>query len=70
MLNQENLVQVVYQIWELTMNKLKYKILIILFALISVFVIKEINDKIQYYNDVKRFDQIKDILMKGQKVDL
>lgn len=52
------------------MNKLKYKILIILFALISVFVIKEINDKIQHYNDVKRFDQIKDILMKGQKVDL
>lgn len=70
MLNQENSVQVVYQIWELTMNKLKYKILIILFALISVFVIKEINDKIQHYNDVKRFDQIKDILMKGQKVDL
>lgn len=49
--------------------KLKYKILIILFTLLSVFAIKEINAKIEHYNNVKRFDQIKDILMKGQKVD-
>ena len=50
--------------------KLKHKILIILFALISVFLIKEINEKFKHYQDVKRFDQIKDVLMKGQKVDL
>lgn len=50
--------------------KIRYKILILISAVGFVFLVKEIHKRYEHYQAVERFDQIENILRKGQKIDL
>lgn len=54
------------------MNKIKtkHKILLLFIATGIILLIPGAYKRYEHYQAVERFDQIKDTLMKGQKIDL
>jgi hypothetical protein len=50
--------------------KTKHKILLLFIATGIILLITEAYKRYEHYQAVERFDQIENLLMKGQKVDL